>query len=490
MESTGPKKGTTSGDVSFNEKPVYPNQQYAGLSTGTMTDAGGGGSDGVDGKAKKGATPDHSGPDEVMLRSSKKNTDGGHTDSSTRMSGSIDTTTFDKSGQAIKNRTDNPDKSFSEQTLDPKDHSVKVREQKANGDFSETNLTQDGKVTSKSHVTNPDGGFTDTSVGADGKTETTTRNKAGLVTDRKSENADHSYTERKLNPDNSTTFHDQKKDGSYVETLTDKNGTSTTVHTVNDIKDGGGSTTETTDPSGNVVRDRVTRADGSYFETTKNKDGTTTQHDQKKNLEYSETTVNDKGERVGPVVEVKGASEDFAEKVKADIAQLPASTKKLLADSGAKFLIAGTLVGAMPELEGKRPPGHPVGSTYADIEGSYFPEKRTAVVAEYTSSGPSNRDAGAVRHEGGHAVDHALDYPSNSPEFKAAYDKDVAAMSPETKLREQYLVQAKGGRSEAFAETFAAINGGPANQSQMDQIMQTYPNTIDYVRKRMNEVPQ
>jgi hypothetical protein len=493
-----------SGTLSF-DKPIYPNQQFAGLST-TMNDAGGiyqsaavevNGDGGKRGAGKRGdggsgdlGRGDGNGAgevkDPVVAKSSKRNGDGGYTDTSVHAGGTIDTTTYDSEKRAVKNRTDRPDGSFSEQTVD-KNKDVTIREQKANGDYTETKLGHDGSISSKSHATNGDGSVTDTTTGANGVVDSTTT-KGGKLIGKRTENPDHSFTERKVNADNSVTFHQEQKDGSYVETRTDKEGTSRTVHEVNEQ---GGSTTKTYDTNGNLVTDRNTQADGSYFETTKNKDGTTTKHDQDANGNFTEARFNDKGELVTPILDAKStASTIFVNHVRDQINQMPDGVKKLLANDRTHIVASGMVLDAIPDAKDNKPRGHDEGKSWNDLDGAQSSESKRIVTAERTSDrangGFSQRTDGVLKHETGHAVDRALGYDSNSAEFRAAYEKDIAAMTPAQKAAEKYQLQDGGaGRSEAYAEIYGAVNGSSANPSETAQKLATYPNTAEYMRKRL-----
>ncbi len=480
---TTAKRGNepASGSLNF-DKPIYPNQQFAGLSSGTMTDASGPYKTG-DPKGKGDA------PDTVVGKSSIQNEGGGYTDTSIHSGGSVETTTYNKDNQAIKNRTQNPDGSFNQSTLD-KNNNVTVREQQSDGDFTETTIGNDGKVTSKARVTNQDYSVTDSVTGANGVTDSTT-SKNGKLIAKKSENADGSYTERKLNADNSVTFHDQKADGSYVETRNDKDGSAKTIHQVDGA---GGSTTKSYDAQGNLVKDRTTEADRGFVETTKNKDGTETKHDQRPNGDFSEATFNENHELVGPVFDAKGtATPEFVNKVREQIAKLPEGVKQTLAQDRAHILATGMMEDASPELAGKQPRGHKEGTTWNDLDGGQIPDTKRIIVAERSNDGLTKPDRaeGVFNHETGHGLDQALGYASNSPEFIAAYNKDVAAMTPEQKNREKYELQdGAAGRSETFAEVFASVNGSSCIPDQTANRITDYPNVTEYMKKKLKELPQ
>lgn len=468
----------TSGSFNFADKPIFPHeQQYAGLSTGTMTDASGGPNQAGDTKGKAESA------DSVVAKTSKRNSDGGSTDTSVHSGGSIDTTTYDKDRQATKNRTDRPDGSFSEQSIE-KNKDVKIREQKANGDYTETTLGHDGTVASKAHTTNADGSVTDTTTGADGVIGTTV-SKDNKVVSTRSQKPDGSFTEQK---DGSVKVHDQQPDGSYVETLTNKDGTSRTVH---DVDAQGGSTTKNYDAQGNLVKDRTTQADGRFYEVTKNKDGTTTKHDQDPNGNFTEARFNDKNELVGPILDVKStASTGFVDHVRQQIAQMPEGVKKLLANDRTHIVASGKVLDAMPDAEGQQPRGHDKGRTWNDLDGAQNSDSKRIIVAERDKNGFSQRTDGVLKHETGHAVDRTLGNDSDSPEFQAAYNKDVAAMTADQKGREGYQLQeGHAGRSEAYAEVYAAVNGSSANPQETAQRLADYPNVAEYMKKRLNGLP-
>jgi hypothetical protein len=200
---------------------------------------------------------------------------------------------------------------------------------------------------------------------------------------------------------------------------------------------------------------------------------------------------------VSPAVPMESvnASPEFQQRIREQVDAFPAGVRKLLSDKGMAVRVSDNIVDAAPDLKDERPRGWPPGSTFANEDGAFRPDQRLILVSETfkDSSGKdvrSDRSAGVLRHETGHAVDAALDNYSQEADFKAAYDKDVAAMSPEAKAKLAYLLQADGaGAQECFAEIFAAIYGGSANDSQTALILQSFPEATDLVRKKMNSLP-
>jgi len=197
----------------------------------------------------------------------------------------------------------------------------------------------------------------------------------------------------------------------------------------------------------------------------------------------------------GVPMENVGASQQFVDKMRKEIDGLPPPVRKLLKDKDMTVVVTDEMVDAAPDLKNQHPRGWPPGTTYENEDGAFRPEHRHIMVAEKFRSTDgkevySDRAEGVVRHEAGHAVDAALDNYSQEAEFKAAYDKDVAAMSADTKEKLKYLLQGDGaGEQECFAEVFAALNGGSANAAQTQLILQTFPNVADAVRKKLASLP-
>jgi hypothetical protein len=439
---------------------------------------------------------------------SHKNPDGGHTDTTTSATGSTEVKTYDQGGKLNFDRTDKRDGTFSEWKLDAKgnvsihekksDGSLRSRDEYANGNFKEEIKYKDGKKSSSSHFADPAGGYTDDTVNKDGSEKLSHFDDGGKLVFKYSKNSDGSYSERKLNPDNSVVFHDQKADGSYTESKTDKSGTSRTIHTVN--KGEGSSETKSYDPSGHLTSERKTKRDQSFTETTYNPDGTKTIHEQAKNGNYAEEYLNSKGERVSPTIAVVKASPEFVQKVKDEIAKLPESIRKMLTQNNAVIAIAGEMSDVIPSEAKEQPRGYEKGETGDDssgvenhIVGKNGKKQEFAVIAEKTRSGPSDDVEGTVRHEVGHIIDSLLKDYSHSPAFKAAYDQDVAAMSKDTKEDEKYFLQkghkGKDGQEETFAEVVRAITGDPS-ESRDAEVLKRFPKSAALLKKRLDQIPQ
>mgnify|MGYP002630234085 CR=1 FL=1 len=139
-----------------------------------------------------------------------------------------------------------------------------------------------------------------------------------------------------------------------------------------------------------------------------------------------------------------------------------------------------------------RPRGWPAGTTWDSAEG--LANGPPAFIAEeFRPIGQrkfikSKRIPGVLRHEIGHAYDHAinpLQDLSQSPEFLAAFRKDKAAMNSIVRGNLKYFIQrGDAGPSEAFAEGFAAIFGGGAAQgSRAELFKRSFPNVLKVIEE-------
>lgn len=192
-----------------------------------------------------------------------------------------------------------------------------------------------------------------------------------------------------------------------------------------------------------------------------------------------------------PMENIK-ASTDFAERMRKQMDAFPVGVRRLLADKGMTVVASGNMIDAAPDLKDEHPRGWPPGTTFANEDGAFRPDQRLIMVAEtfLDADGKtvrSDRAEGVLRHETGHALDAALDNYSQEADFKAAYDKDVAAMSAADRLRLSYLLQADGaGQQETFAEVFAAMYGGSANANQSDLILASFPTVAEVMKKKLS----
>lgn len=102
-----------------------------------------------------------------------------------------------------------------------------------------------------------------------------------------------------------------------------------------------------------------------------------------------------------------------------------------------------------------RPRGWPEGMTWDDAGGMYSLKFRALLVGHT----PNSRDE-TVRHEFGHALDHALREPSQGPIFSQFHAKVLRHLQVTNPKSAEYYSQAgRAGKQELFAEGFAWYSG-------------------------------
>jgi hypothetical protein len=450
------------------------------------------------------------------------NADGGSTD--TRESGGRTTVnTYDKNNNRVYGKDTQKDGSSHEFKLN-KDGSTTDRFQQRNGDYSEY-TAKSGKTTSLKHEGKPDGGFVDTKSGAaDGSSvvhdqdakgnykETTTTKDGKKSTFDHTLGKDGAFTEKRTDSDGkvATTEHTPTQDGGFKETTIKPDGS-----TVEKRQDANGSFTELSeDKDGNVqsLKTRAMKADGGLIDRTTTPDGSLV-HVQKPNGEYTETSKDSTGTVNSPPLEVRGApSDDFVQKTKNEISQLPAADRKLLADNGYKYVVGETVKQAQPELKGTPTGTGPKGSWDKDVVGVNY-GKEITVGEKVNGQDVNDKTNQIVNHETGHAVDAILgakqdpqyqQKPENQPRltntkaFADAYGEDFNQLSSkerrpkgtfayETQMG-HYPTHPDSAKREAFAQVYAAVRDTSGTNPQSKQTMDRFPNTTAYVKQQLEEM--
>lgn len=90
----------------------------------------------------------------------------------------------------------------------------------------------------------------------------------------------------------------------------------------------------------------------------------------------------------------------------------------------------------------------------------------------------NSRAPGALRHELGHALDRALEGWSDQNAFQRAYNLDIAAIDDVTLIDEYAYYLTRKGRSELFAELFAVLQGGGADE-KAGNIKRVFPAAVE-----------
>ncbi len=199
-------------------------------------------------------------------------------------------------------------------------------------------------------------------------------------------------------------------------------------------------------------------------------------------------------------------SPDFVAKVEKAYLELPKPLRQFLKFNGQKVYLGKFSTDVRPDLKGAPPRGWKPGDTITCADGIHCSDKRQIIVAEeYRLSDPhqriyqkSHRGDGVLRHEAGHAVDQALKYLSYSPEFEAAYKKDIAdhvsKLSQAERERHEYFLQtppgakdlgSQAGQSEIFAEMLGIMYGGGALKSNVKELPKIFPNVKKLMESKL-----
>lgn len=158
----------------------------------------------------------------------------------------------------------------------------------------------------------------------------------------------------------------------------------------------------------------------------------------------------------------KGLADEFGKNLESDgtaqanshIAVLdrymPAAFKAALRNYGTTIVATKESVGnSEPDLANMQPRGHTPGSTWKNVAGGYRPALKRLIMGDTVSHG----SVSLPLHEGSHAIDSALRYPSeNSPYFALS----VAELGDDTSPYYNEHGNPSGYLSEAFAELGAA----------------------------------
>jgi len=189
----------------------------------------------------------------------------------------------------------------------------------------------------------------------------------------------------------------------------------------------------------------------------------------------------------------------FFNSISGAIDDLPPSVRQLLEDQGTKIILGGKITDYDPSLSGVQPTGWQ-GGTWDNAEGLFSSGggKNDAVITESRVDPSVNelvrstREAAVARHEIGHAVDHDLNWFSQSPDFQTAYQQDLAQIPANLRARLDYYIQPSNpasGAKEAFADLFASLHGGAANTSDTSLIMKWFPQTAEVIKQKLATLP-
>jgi hypothetical protein len=162
---------------------------------------------------------------------------------------------------------------------------------------------------------------------------------------------------------------------------------------------------------------------------------------------------------------------EHAEAVESVLKDIHPALRQLVMRYGYTVLAGREITEIHPDAAKLRPRGYLSGRMLDSVIGENQRGKRRIIICQWSmQNGKANDDRyivpGILRHEFGHALDDSMQlYTANnkpfsdSDQFKMAYEKDIAAMSEETKKRLRYYTQLDSdgvstqiGRQETFAE--------------------------------------
>jgi hypothetical protein len=181
-------------------------------------------------------------------------------------------------------------------------------------------------------------------------------------------------------------------------------------------------------------------------------------------------------------------SPEFVQKTMGALQNVHETHLLRMQQDGVKIRLIPSIRETFPQMVKDQPRGHWFLSTWDSIDGFYHPLSREVVIAEkskriyWPEPVASGRTDGVARHELGHGLDDALKEPSlRKQAFVDAHSADVAQIPPLWKVRLDYYIQApylQSGRSEAFADLFAVLHGGPCNRGEGRILRQYFPRTL------------
>jgi SPP1 gp7 family putative phage head morphogenesis protein len=150
------------------------------------------------------------------------------------------------------------------------------------------------------------------------------------------------------------------------------------------------------------------------------------------------------------VVESSPVTENFKKEVISAFQAVPKKHFEALKTSGVTIDVGAKLIDIRPDMKGVRPQGYPEGYTWENSSGFYSWGRKQVAVSEMVRKGPgsdyeaSDRTAGTMAHEVGHAID--ANYKKDLTKEKAKLSKLEAK---ELSLRDDWK-QAQAEKDKAF----------------------------------------
>ncbi len=183
-------------------------------------------------------------------------------------------------------------------------------------------------------------------------------------------------------------------------------------------------------------------------------------------------------------------SPQFLQNVKAVMLGIPESVLERLQRSGCKLCVTPRMADKLPGFANQRPRGWGEDMSGKHVDGLFNGE---VIICEHSISYKDDfeyvknqRYAGVLRHETGHAVDWYFGRLSEKEELKHVYLLELARVDVDAKEKDiaYYCQKSDAGRSECFAELFAAMLGGGCDRNDA-MLMAAFPNTAKLIRAKV-----
>ena len=176
------------------------------------------------------------------------------------------------------------------------------------------------------------------------------------------------------------------------------------------------------------------------------------------------------------------------------LAPIPLSLQRKVADAGIKVVVTPRTIFDAPEQSGSQVFTN--GGT-TDNAGGFFQTNKNRILvperAAWRNSPPRFQGryiVSVVRHEFGHAFDHACGSISQQSEYLSVYKQDLSKLSSDQKIKFSYYItgvskepSADGtasGHGELFASMMCSICSKPPSAKDTN-LMESFPHVRDYM---------
>lgn len=183
------------------------------------------------------------------------------------------------------------------------------------------------------------------------------------------------------------------------------------------------------------------------------------------------------------IQEYPNISSSFRSIVTEELDSLPYHVTEYMKDRGVEIHLGEYFTQMRPELKGKTPRGWPSYLTWDDCEGGFNRLTGKIYLAEKTrrfGKVSPKRVKGVLKHEVGHTFGELL---LNQEALIKAHSRDIDILRTthsDLSYFRYYLQAGDAGRSETFAEVFAALHGGGSRDPV--RILAAFPNVAAFVQ--------